>query len=47
MVKGKGWKEPKEYVDEDDVSGDAIDGVEIDSTGAEKGGFTAAKEVKY
>lgn len=47
MVKGKGWKEPKDYVDEDDASGDVIDGVEVDSAGAEKGGFTATKEVKY
>lgn len=47
MVKGKGWKEPKDYVDEDDASGDVIDGVEVDSAGAEKGGHTATKEVKY
>lgn len=47
MVKGKGWKEPKDYVDEDDVSGDAIDGVEVEHSVVEKGGFTATKEMKF
>lgn len=47
MVKGKGWKEPKDYVDEDDVFGDAIDGVEVEHSAVEKGGFAVAKEVKY
>jgi NCS1 family nucleobase:cation symporter-1 len=47
MVKGMGWKEPMDYVDEDDVSGDVIYGVEVDHSKVEKGGFTATKDVKF
>jgi NCS1 family nucleobase:cation symporter-1 len=50
MVKGPGWKEPKDYVDENDPTGDeryAIDGVEVGDSAAEKGTLTALKEVKF
>lgn len=49
MVETRGWKEPKDYVDENDTAGDrgyAIDGVEVDNAVAEKGTVTATKEVK-
>ncbi|KAJ5167958.1 uncharacterized protein N7482_003552 [Penicillium canariense] len=49
MEKARGWKEPKDYVDEYDPARDegfAIDGLEVDNAGAEKGAFTAMKEMK-